>query len=217
MKYKYFALDIDGTIFSSEEIIYPAYAEAMQSFTEEHGLDIQTPSKERIMPEIGKPVKTIFENLFPDLNDALRNALSDKVLQTLVAMIDNGAGDYYPEIEETVKTLTRKGGVILVASNGRQPYIDAILRAAKIFEYVSNPTYIDGKTIFTKSDILRHYVATGFSAREILMVGDRKSDWDAARAIGCDFAWCEYGHAEKDEIADYEIKLAAFPDLKAQI
>ena len=60
MKYNYFALDIDGTIFSSEEIIYPTYREAIERYCAERGATLATPERERIMLEIGKPVKKIF-------------------------------------------------------------------------------------------------------------------------------------------------------------
>ncbi len=213
MKYKYFALDIDGTIFSSEEIIYPTYKEAIENFCKARGTTLVTPGRERIMLEIGKPVKKIFENLFPDLPDADRYEISDSILGLLCARIDKGEGEYYPDVHATVEAIRACGGKILVASNGRRPYIEAILRQLKIFDYVINPTYIDGIKIFTKGDILKTYVASGIEAKQILMVGDRLSDLEAAQAIRGDFAWCAYGHAPAGEITEYAIRLERFSDL----
>lgn len=215
MKYKYFALDIDGTIFSSEEIIYPTYKEAIENFCKARGVELITPGRERIMLEIGKPVKKIFENLFPDLPDADRDQISDSILGLLCARIEQGEGDYYPNVLATIDTIRAQGGRILVASNGRQLYIEAILRQLKILNYVINPTYIDGIKIFTKGDILKHYVASGIAAKQILMVGDRLSDLEAAQAIGGDFAWCAYGHAPPGEITEYAVRLEKFADLAA--
>jgi len=215
MKYKYFALDIDGTIFSSESIIYPTYREAIENFCRASGKNFAIPDQPRIMLEIGKPVKTIFQNLFPSLTETERDTISDSVLMLLCERIANGEGEYYPEIEATVKKLIESGATILIASNGRQPYIDAILEYLKILQYVRYPTYIDAKTIFTKSDILRAYTARGISPREILMVGDRLSDADAAESIGCDFAWCAYGHAPPGEITKYKLRLDSFAALAA--
>lgn len=215
MKYKYFALDIDGTVFSSEEIIYPTYKEAIENFCKARGVTLATPGRERIMLEIGKPVKKIFENLFPDLPDTDRDQISDSILGLLCARIDRGEGEYYPEVRATVDKIRAAGGEILVASNGRRPYIEAILRQLGILGYVVNPTYIDGKTIFTKGDILKAYVASGIGVKDILMVGDRLSDLEAAQAISGDFAWCAYGHAPPGEITEYTVRLEKFSDLAA--
>ena len=76
-----------------------------------------------------------------------------------------------------------------------------------------DPTYIDGVKIFTKGDILKAYVDSGIAAARILMVGYRLSDLAAARAVGCDFAWCGYGHAPAGEITEYAVRLEKFSGL----
>lgn len=45
------------------------------------------------------------------------------------------------------------------------------------------------------------------------MVGDRKSDLDAALDAESPFAFCEYGHAELGEIDTYAMKLTIIKDL----
>lgn len=217
MKYKYFALDIDGTIFSSEEIIYPVYREAIDIYCRKSGLTLDVPGPERIMLEIGKPVKKIFENLFPDLADIHREAISDSILGLLCDKIAAGHGHFYPAIRETIDFIIAAGGKILVASNGRKPYIEAILNYIDILRYVIHPTYLDGMHIVTKGDILHAYIKLGIKKEEILMVGDRLSDLDAARAISCDFAWCAYGHAPPGEITEFAVKLEKFTDLKQYV
>ncbi|MFO1470126.1 MAG: HAD family hydrolase [Turneriella sp.] len=214
MTYKYFALDIDGTIFSSEDIIYPTYREAIERYSAERSVILETPARERIMLEIGKPVKKIFENLFPQLTDQDRDYLSDSVLKILCECIAKGEGEYYPQVRETVEAIVARGGKILVASNGRRAYIDAILQYCGILGHVMHPTYIDGVKIRTKNEIMQAYQALGLPVNQILMVGDRLSDFDAARAIGCDFAWCAYGHAPAGEITEFEVRLEKFTDLK---
>ncbi len=214
-KYKYFALDIDGTVFSSEDIIYPVYKESIESWAASRGVQLATPEKDRIMLEIGKPVKKIFQNLFPQLSEDDRDILSDSVLRLLCEKITAGAGEYYPDVKKTIDTIVARGGKILVASNGRRPYIEAILKYAGVLQHVEHPTYIEGVKIFTKSDIMRHYTTLGIIKEEIVMVGDRLSDLEAAQAIGCDFAWCAYGHAPAGEITTWAVRLEAFSDLAA--
>lgn len=213
MRYEYFALDIDGTIFSSEEIIYPTYKEAIDRYNATQGGSLECPVRERIMLEIGKPVKKIFENLFPLLPETGRDTLSDSVLDILCERISHGEGEYYPAVSATIEAIAARGGKILVASNGRRRYIEAILDYCKVLSYVVHPTYIDGVKIKSKNDIMLSYAAIGIPVAKMLMVGDRLSDFEAARAVRCDFAWCEYGHAPTGEINEFEIKLTAFSDL----
>ena len=104
-------------------------------------MTLATPGRERIMLEIGKPVKKIFENLFPDLPDTDRDQISDSILGLLCARIDRGEGEYYPEVRATVDKIRAAGGEILVASNGRRPYIEAILRQLGTPCLIHQPIY----------------------------------------------------------------------------
>ncbi|MCE9500984.1 MAG: HAD family hydrolase, partial [Leptospira sp.] len=45
------------------------------------------------------------------------------------------------------------------------------------------------------------------SGPEILMIGDRSSDRDAAIQSGSPFAFCSYGHAPDGEIENFSIEL----------
>ena len=49
--------------------------------------------------------------------------------------------------------------------------------------------------------------------KNILMIGDRFSDYEAAHTTGSPFVFCEYGHAVKDEISDFSIKITNLSDL----
>ena len=45
------------------------------------------------------------------------------------------------------------------------------------------------------------------------MVGDRASDVDAARTVGCHFVGCDYGHGHRDEIEGAGPLVQDFADL----
>ncbi|HNI91302.1 MAG TPA: HAD hydrolase-like protein, partial [Leptospiraceae bacterium] len=77
---KLLAFDVDGTLFSSEEIILDTYIEAIQRFIQKHNKKIPIPTKEKIIEQIGLPVKKIFLNLLPELEEIERDEISDSVL-----------------------------------------------------------------------------------------------------------------------------------------
>ena len=82
-KIKILAFDIDGTLFSSENIILETYIESIQRFIQSSGRHIPIPSKEKIIEQVGLPVKQIFRNLLPELNEEERDSISDSVLTLL--------------------------------------------------------------------------------------------------------------------------------------
>ena len=215
MSIRVLALDIDGTIFSSESMISQVYAEAVIEYAKIRGLEIQIPSHDDIMKEIGKPVKTIFANLLPFMPEKERDKISDRVLSLLVENIQSGKGHYYDEVETTLRELHAKGFKLVACSNGRSAYIEAILKHINILSLFLPIVVLDNKTKLEKGDILNHYIKQiGIQPEEILMIGDRYSDWEASQKAGSPFAFCEYGHADPGEIPNYEFLLTKPQDLK---
>ncbi|EMF82303.1 haloacid dehalogenase-like hydrolase [Leptospira weilii serovar Topaz str. LT2116] len=208
------AFDVDGTLFSSEGMILEVYRDSIQNFSKTFEIQIDLPSRDQLMMEIGKPVKTIFRNLLPQLNEKQRDIISDSVLRFLCERIKNGEGEFYPSVKETIESLTRKGFRILAASNGRKPYIETILGVAGVLSYFDPILVLDNERIKTKGEILKEYIKQNdFKPDEILMIGDRLSDHEAARQNGCPFAFCSYGHAPPGEIPDFELELKNLSDL----
>jgi phosphoglycolate phosphatase len=215
MRFQYLAFDIDGTLFSSEGIILDTYAEAVQDYIDRSGSQIIVPSQERIMKEIGKPVKTIFRNLLPELDEVSRDSISDRVLGLLVKKIESGEGSYYTDSKETIQILAESGYKMLACSNGRLPYIDVILRKLGVRDLFLPICTLDNLTKKEKGDILLQYCQDyNISPQSILMIGDRYSDWEAAQKSKSPFAFCKYGHAEENEIPNFEFLLQNVGDLK---
>ncbi|EPG67332.1 HAD family hydrolase [Leptospira wolffii] len=208
------AFDVDGTLFSSEGIILETYAEAIRRFSEISGTPIQIPDRDRIMLEIGKPVKTIFLNLVPQLKESERDQISDSVLELLVSKIKSGKGEFYPNVYETVSSLKKKGYLILAASNGRRPYIETIFEVSGILSLFDSILVLDNQGLNTKADLVAKYLKDlSLEPDELLMIGDRNSDHEAARKNGSPFAFCAFGHAPEGEIPDWEVVLAKLSDL----
>ncbi|MCB1179213.1 MAG: HAD family hydrolase [Leptospiraceae bacterium] len=210
-KIRLIAFDIDGTIFSSEDIILDTYREAFLEFKEETGSNLELPSQEALMAEIGKPVKTIFKNLLPELSESNRDIISGKVLDILCRKIKNGEGHPYPDIKVVIEELYKKKFFIAAASNGRYPYIETILNVLDIFSLFHQVIVLDYKERLVKADLLAYYKKIyQLKSEEILMVGDRFSDWEAADRENTPFLYCNYGHAIKGEIPNFSHEISSF-------
>lgn len=192
--------DIDGTLFSSEGIILKVYHEEMQHLQKETGKPEKLPSLDEIMAQIGKPVKKIFESLIPEVDADMRDALSDRILIHLVRRIESGEGEHYENAAQTLHTLADRGYKLCAASNGRRPYIEAILDAAGVINRFDLIPCIDNNVIHNKNELVAHTLQLlDLEPDQCALVGDRTSDRDAAMSAGIPFIAALYGHGHTSE------------------
>ena len=195
--------DVDGTIFSSEGIILEVYHDNFKEYQKKTGKPKKLPGLDEIMAQIGKPVRTIFDNLVPELEFAEKEELSNSILSDLVRRIENGKGHYYDGITESVKKLADAGLKIFAASNGRKPYVDAILKACSIYELFTEVPVLDYETIHTKIELVDHTMKKhGLKPEHCALLGDRESDRQAALQNGVAYVACAYGHGDAEEHRD---------------
>ena len=191
--------DVDGTLFSSEDIIAGAYQDAFGVFADrfpERAALAPVPDLPAILDEIGKPVVEIFRNLAPKIEEDERVMISKMVLETLLERIGRGEGEHYAGVTETLGELHRRGYAFFAASNGRRAYVEAILKKNGTRDLFTEVPAIDGVEIKNKNDLVKSVIVRhGLSGETAVLIGDRTSDRDAARAGGLPFIACRFGHA----------------------
>lgn len=191
--------DVDGTLFSSEEIIHQVYIEEFSRTQQELGRPEKIPGKSEIIQEIGKPVPVIFRNLAPDLSQEEQDQVSARILDGLVRHILAGEGTHYPGARETIAELHARGLRLFTASNGREPYVRSILKANNLLSYFAGLPVLAG-SISNKTELVADFlVREGIRPEEAVLVGDRASDRDAALDNGVPFVACRFGHGTPPE------------------
>src|SRR5207253_594689 len=140
-------------------------------------------------------------NLFPDAAAPALAQLHAETLDVICRRVANREGVFYPRVAETLRLLHDAGHVLCVASNGRTRYVETVLATYGVAGLFL--PLVTADDVGDKAAILRHYLAiVAAEPRATVMVGDRVSDVDAARAVGCRFVGCDYGHGHRREIAD---------------
>lgn len=207
--------DIDGTLFSSEDILYDVYYTALRKFQVKHGRPEKLPDLPAIMQQIGQPVKKIFQNLVPDLLEDERDEISNQILIDLVNRIEAGEGVRYEGVFETIKTLAASNIRIFAASNGRKLYVEAILKSLKVINYFEAVPTIDNVRIMNKNELVACILDDfGLKPEECIIVGDRTTDRDAGILNNIGFVATSYGHhASIDEHEGAVATIHSFPEL----
>jgi phosphoglycolate phosphatase len=210
------AFDLDGVLYSSEPFLGDAYREAIARVnTQRPGAFPRVPETREILDHVGWPVPVILARLFPTIEPAAVDLLSVETLEVICVHVARGEGILFPGVSETLADLQQSDLALAVASNGRRRYVETVLAANGIAGYFIDLVSVDGAGhIKDKADVLRAYLKRERrAAAQLIMVGDRASDVDAAGAVGCRFLGCDYGHGHRSEIAGAGPVVSSFKQL----
>ncbi len=210
------AFDLDGVIYSSEPFLGEAYREAIARVNARApGALPRVPGTREILDHVGWPVPVILDRLFPGTDPAAIDLLYAETLEVICACVARREGVLFPGVPETLAHLRQCGFVLAIASNGRRQYIESVLRAHGLAVYFTDLVSVDRSgAIREKADVLRAYLERfGLAATDLIMVGDRASDLEAAASVGCRFIGCDYGHGHRGEIEHGGPVISAFDQL----
>jgi phosphoglycolate phosphatase-like HAD superfamily hydrolase len=211
------AFDLDGVLYSSEPFLGEAYREAIGNVNRRRpGSFARVPATREILDHIGWPLPVILDRLFPDAHPQAIALLHEESLVSICARVAAGNGILYPGVSETLKDFHRSGFVLALASNGRRRYLQTVLATYEIAAYFVD--IITADEAGDKATLLGLYLQRlGAAPARTVMIGDRASDVEAARANRTLFVGCDYGHGYRDEIDSAGPVVSSFGDLPAVI
>ncbi|MFH0922138.1 MAG: HAD family hydrolase [Fibrobacterota bacterium] len=193
--------DVDGTLFTSDAIVLSAYAGAITEYNAAHDATLPVPTLSAILNQLGNPGRVLLKNLFPDLPERSALALSAQIRKRLIQFIHEGKGRLFPYVRETLGLLHAQGYLLRVASNGNKDYIQAVLDHYRLTDFFGPFIGLDNADLKDKGDILNLYKSLlSLHDREMVMVGDRRSDLEAALKTGCFFLGLPGGHGSAEEL-----------------
>lgn len=209
------AFDLDGVIYTSEPFLGDAYREAIANVNARRPDSFpRVPSTREILDHVGWPVPVILARLFPNVDRTAVDLLYAETLDVICVRVERGEGILFADVHDTLARLRRSGFLLAIASNGRRRYVEAVLRSNRIAAYFTELVTVGSGTIADKAQILHAHVARqALTPSEVVMVGDRSSDVEAAVAIGCHFIGCDYGHGYRSEIEGAGAVVSAFSQL----
>ncbi|MBI3782602.1 MAG: HAD family hydrolase [Deltaproteobacteria bacterium] len=209
------AFDLDGVLYTSEPFLGETYREAIAAVNALRPASFpRVPTTREILDHVGWPLSTILGRLFPDVDPVAVRLLYDESLRVICRQVEEGLGLLFPEVRPTLRCLAARGLHLTIASNGRRAYIEAVLSTYDLRGFFAPLLTVDGGDVADKAGLLRCYLRQyAIGPEAMVMVGDRSSDVEAARSVGCAFVGCDYGHGYRDEIGGAGPIITGFGEL----
>lgn len=186
--------DLDGTLYSSRNILPTAYAEGIERFNQEHNRSVAVPSDDEIFDQVGNPVNEIYENLFPTVSDEERPRLQKSIFSALLRRIRQGEGGVFDGVHSVLKKLGRQRPLGIV-TNAQTEYMNSVLRTHNLEDSFEKVLCNNDAPNRKKSELVDQQLRNfEVDPRKTLLVGDRASDRKAADAHGVHFVGCTFGY-----------------------
>lgn len=210
------AFDLDGTLFSSEAILRPAYKDSLEDHEARTSRRTPVPTTEEILACVGMPSEKIFDRLFPDMSLEDRRTVGQGILAGLCTRIRAREGRLYDGVLPMLSVLRERGYKLVLVSNCRRAYMESILGTYDLMRFFAQAHCNEDDPALGKKGLLKN--ATDGSRG--VMVGDRKSDGEAARHAGVPWIGCHYGHTietDSDELAAAAVVVHSVEEIPAAV
>jgi phosphoglycolate phosphatase len=205
--------DMDGTLFQTETVLVPALHKTFDRLRREALWQGDTPVEEYLRI-LGVPIAEVWRRLMPEAREAVRKQADAWFLEDIIAEIEQGNGRLYPDVLTTLAALADQEIPLFVASNGRQRYLAAIRIAFQLERYFIDFYSLDRFSLPSKSALVKQLL-NDYEIERAVMVGDRRSDIEAAKENGLVTIGCQFGFAAGEELAAADVVIEQFRELAA--
>ncbi|TFH07002.1 MAG: HAD family hydrolase [Candidatus Atribacteria bacterium] len=200
--------DLDGTLNQTEATFLPT----MKAAFAQHGIPYVGDTT--ILKQVGETFPDFLRWLagqgFPDDTDALAAEISRYEFESIAA-----SGELYPQVEEILRDLKKRGFLLAICTNGDLAYTRAVLGKFDLFDLFDGiKTFGDSQQ--TKTEMIAELLGQ-FSPTRSFMIGDRYHDFIAGRANGCTVVATTYGFAADGEADEADVCIDRFGDLPAVV
>lgn len=197
--------DFDGTLHNTIKIYYPAFSSGVE-LLREHGFarDFEL-SEKNVAKFLGEKPNFAYELIANGADESLKREVMALVGRRMDENIKNGLGELY---EGTIKVLEdlSKNYDLYILSNCRESYLDTALDVYVIKKYFKKYFAAETYDFLPKEDIIKKERQK--IKEEIIFVGDRHHDMEAARINNLKSIFCSYGFGSEEEGKDTNYKIS---------
>lgn len=191
------AFDNDGTLYPAGMEVAAAVLDAHRDYVASHALDIATPPMDWVRNQIGADALDFYGAMMPGQPEAVRQDFETFCLEYEAAAVARFA-TLYEHVEELLHALVAAGKTLVLISNGTPRYVECIWDCCNYARWFTASYPFASPANETKGQ--RLVQALDRYGEPAVMVGDRRSDHDAARHAGTWFIGCAYGYGQQGEL-----------------
>ena len=201
--------DYDGTLHETMRVYEPGIEAAVRWLRSEHGVEVSMPSDQRIKKWLGMNTAEMWEDFMPGLPPSLRQEAGGLVGRIMHEEIRAGHGRWYTGVKEKLDLLRQKGYTMVVLSNCEREYADLNREVFGMDRWFDAFYDCASYGYIAKEEIMKLVAAdygeksgeqkTSVQKTGFVVIGDRGSDYAAARSAGAPFIWCAYGYGSREE------------------
>lgn len=190
MKYDGIIFDLDGTLWSSVEVVERVWREVSAVECPEAVIN-----KEVMQSIMGLRIDAISKKIFPMCTEERRRELMMKLCGTETVVLAKEGGKIYPGLHETLTEL-QKTHKLFIVSNCHDGYIESFMEAHRTKEFFTD--YEWDHTGQDKGGNIRLLMERN-GLKNPVYVGDTQGDANAAKKAGIPFIFAKYGFGNVEE------------------
>ncbi|MEZ5963922.1 MAG: HAD family hydrolase [Planctomycetota bacterium] len=180
--------DVDGTLQDTCLWWPKVLRQGLAAFAAERGFVARLPDDAAANAVIGKRDAEVWGAFLPPEHHDLWPDLRAAVVPVEAEVVRGGADFAFPRARALLGILRAAGVTTALASNCRQTYFAAVREGLGLAYLTDWQFCLDSPGVTCKADMLAAAM-TAAGTRDAVMVGDRESDLEAARAHDLAFVW----------------------------
>lgn len=202
--------DFDGTLHNTLKIYYQAFSSGVE-FLREHGFarDFEL-SEKNVAKFLGEKPNFAYELIAKGADENLKREVMALVGKKMDENIKNGLGELYAGTVKVLEELSEDYDLYIL-SNCRESYLDTALDVYGIKKYFKKYFAAETFDYLPKDEIIKKERKN--IREEIIFVGDRHHDMEAARINNLKSIFCNYGFGSYEEGKDANYKISSIGEI----
>lgn len=207
--------DYDGTIHNTMIIYESAFRQCHSWLIEEGYAPKRDVPTQTISGWLGMNSWEMWNSFMPELPDNIKEEASRRVGKAMVDQIKEHKAKWYPGAEEMLNELRNDGYTMVILSNCKISYREANWKEFCMERWFSAFYDCESFGFAPKTKIIKE-IMKDFSA-PLIVIGDRRSDLDCARACQSPFIGCLYGFGKERELEGADAFVECVKDIRASV
>lgn len=204
--------DMDGTLFKTELILESALTRTL-SRLDSDSIGYKENPIEKYNEIMGVPLEEVWSVLLVNPTTESINYANQIFQDSLIENIKSGIGSLHDDLEETLDYLVSRNFKLYIVSNGDIDYLKAIYDTYNLGKYFTDFFSINEVRTSSKSDLVA-YIIDKENIQVKYIVGDRLSDFQAAKDNGIKSIGCKFYFSKADELKTSDYVIESLSQLK---